>query len=344
MEYFNFYEESYLYSFINTRISEIKLGEKVKTISSFSDLEQMTSRFVIIGIPEDIGVRANGGKAGAVHAWQEFLKAFLNIQSNPFLSGEEIVIAGGIVTEDLMLSAKSVDQNDTDGLEELRKLTKDLDQRVYEVIYKVAKRGKIPIVIGGGHNNAYGILKGMSDVLKHLQPNDHQLNCINIDAHADLRPLEGRHSGNAFSYAIQERILQGYFLFGFHENYITQSISEFLQQRKDSISSISFEDIKIRHKITWEEAMAQLRGFANTGKFGLELDLDCIKYLSSSAKSYTGFSEEQVRELIYKTSHQKNTLYLHLPEAAPNISQRELDDRTGKLISYLVSDFIKAMS
>jgi formiminoglutamase len=38
------------------------------------------------------------------------------------------------------------------------------------------------------------------------------VNAINFDAHSDFRILEGRHSGNGFSYAYEEGFLKKYFI------------------------------------------------------------------------------------------------------------------------------------
>jgi formiminoglutamase len=341
MEFFNFYDHSYLYSFINTRISETKLGERIKTIASFSDLETTDAKFVIIGIPEDIGIRANSGRHGAWSAWQDFLKAFLNVQSNTFLDGNEIVLAGGVVTEDLMLRAKNLVTNDIDSLNEYRVLTHELDTRVYEVIYKIVKRGKIPIVIGGGHNNSYPIIKGVHDALAKLHGAATNLNCINIDAHADLRPMEGRHSGNGFRYAIEEKFLHKYFVVALHQNYVTQSILDFMNEEKYEVGSNFFEDIFLKQKKSWEMALDEALHFCKDDFFGLELDMDSIINTPASAKSSTGISAEQARQAIYRLVIPESTVYFHLPEAAPPSLAKDVDDKTGKLLSYMVSDFIK---
>ena len=65
---------------------------------------------------------------------------------------------------------------------------------------------KKPIIIGGGHNNAYGNIKGTSLAI------GEPINVINFDAHSDFRPEEGRHSGNGFSYAYTEGFLNYYFI------------------------------------------------------------------------------------------------------------------------------------
>jgi formiminoglutamase len=71
-------------------------------------------------------------------------------------------------------------------------------------------RRKIPVVIGGGHNNAYPLLKGAAKGLQQAQQTPlPQINCINLDAHTPVTgPEEGRHSGNAFRYAESDGFLQ----------------------------------------------------------------------------------------------------------------------------------------
>jgi formiminoglutamase len=72
---------------------------------------------------------------------------------------------------------------------------------------------KNPII--GGHNNSYGNIKGTA--LAKGKP----VNAINFDAHSDFRILEGRHSGNGFSYAYEEGFLKKFY-FGLHENYTSK--------------------------------------------------------------------------------------------------------------------------
>ena len=65
------------------------------------------SRFAIVGVPEDIGVRANLGRAGARDGWAAFLPAFAAMQSNATLRGEGVVLLGHVEVGDLMERAES---------------------------------------------------------------------------------------------------------------------------------------------------------------------------------------------------------------------------------------------
>jgi formiminoglutamase len=74
-------------------------------------------------------------------------------------------------------------------------------------------------------------------------------------------------------------------------------------------------------------------------KFGLEIDCDAIANIPSSAMSPSGFSVEQARQFVHQFGSHENVTYLHICEAAPT---SETEIQVGKLMSYLITDFIKA--
>ena len=87
-------------------------------------------RFVILGIGEDIGPRANLGRGGATDAFDSAMAQFLNLQSNRFLSGNECLVLGQIKTEDLALPENSETT-------QLRNHVDQLDERVIQVISSI---------------------------------------------------------------------------------------------------------------------------------------------------------------------------------------------------------------
>ena len=130
-------QKSPLNTIIKTRKGETKLGERIA-----QNWEDPSVYFVLLGIEEDIGVRVNGGVGGTATAWQAFLNAFVNIQSTDALNGAEIGIFGHFNFDDLKENISS----ETINL---------IDLEVCEAIKIITKLDKIPIIIGGGHNNAY---------------------------------------------------------------------------------------------------------------------------------------------------------------------------------------------
>lgn len=296
-------------------MGETKLGEKINLNWQADEV-----KFVLLGIAEDIGVQVNRGVGGTHTAWKSFLNAFLNIQNTKMLSGAEISIYGCLSFDDLKNNSKSVEV---------------IDNEVVKAILEIVNFGKTPIIIGGGHNNAYPIIKGVSQAKKRA------INAINLDAHSDFRVQEGRHSGNGFRYAFVEAFLQKYAIIGLHENYNSEAIIDEISENP-SIQFSFWEDVFLREKMTFKEAVLQAIDFTKNSPTGIELDLDCVENVLSSAMTPCGISPTQARQYIYQTATLANVTYLHICEGATQLSTGQIDFSTGKLISYLVSDFIKA--
>lgn len=318
------------------RKGEKKLGEYIFTGQSDDwqlALRKLPAkvRFCIVGIPESIGVLGNFGRKGAENAWEAFLKSFLNLQHNRFLSGESFYVLGAIDVSDLQDRAASLERENDYYQQKLHVLCEELDERVEAVLLQILEADAIPIVIGGGHNNAYPLLKAAS-----MAFSAGCINAINMDAHADFRPLEGRHSGNGFSYALHKGYLHRYFVLGLHQSYNSEHLLRSMDA-KEQVGFSMFEDIE-----SLQETLLQAINFVTDDaiKTGVELDMDAIRFMPSSASSPSGFSLEQARSYIRSCSSQLNVAYLHLPEAAP---QNEMDAlMVGKALAYLVSDFAKA--
>ncbi|MCB0468750.1 MAG: arginase family protein, partial [Aequorivita sp.] len=213
MSLLKIYAENDIVSFIKKRAGETKFGEKVNFVETLQDLKNHSAKYVLLGIPEDIGVRANYGNPGTSKAWEATLGSLLNIQYNHLTNAENVILLGEIDCETQMEQAPTISKEGNHYAEKLGELVTQIDHKVSEVVKKIVEVGKFPIIIGGGHNNSFGNLKGSSKALQ--KP----INCINFDAHTDFRALEHRHSGNGFSYAFEDGFLERYFIFGLHRNY-----------------------------------------------------------------------------------------------------------------------------
>ncbi|GGI57371.1 formimidoylglutamase [Winogradskyella haliclonae] len=322
--------------FVKTRKGETKFGEHVQLINNltniYDDILALDVDYVIFGISEDLGVIANHGKSGTYKTWEASIKILLNTQSNVFIDVKRILILGHLdYTEQLEL-VKDRSLSNKKRIALARTLTETVDTDVSHLIFSIIKAGKTPIIIGGGHNNAYGNLKGASLALN--QP----MNVVNFDAHHDFRPEEGRHSGNGFSYAYNEGFLKNYFIFGLHENYISQNSLNTLNETK-SIAYNTFEALNIRKELRFKPEMIRALSHVSKSNFGIEIDCDAIENVPSSAMTPSGFSTIQARRFVNEFGSHKNATYLHICEAAPT---KKTEALVGKLISYLITDFIKA--
>ncbi|MFD2823721.1 formimidoylglutamase [Lacinutrix iliipiscaria] len=321
---------------VNKRPKESKFGEHITVLASvfniYEQLKNLDVEHVIIGLPEDVGVFANYGKSGTSSAYEATIKILLNIQSNAFTNPKKVLILGHLNFEDELEKLKLLDQSKKKDVAKARKMVSKIDKQVVSIIHDIVKAGKKPIIIGGGHNNAYGNIKGASLALNTA------INVVNFDAHTDFRPEEGRHSGNGFSYAFAEGFLKNYFIFGIHENYTSQNILNTINKLK-TIDYNTFEAISIRKTLKFKTEMDRALKHISDKPFGIEIDCDAIENIPSSAMSPSGFNVNKARRFVDHFANHKNATYLHICEAAPST---ETETQVGKLITYLITDFIRA--
>ncbi len=330
------FNNSTLNKLLNKRLEESKFGDHVTLLTCISNIyEQLINldvRYVILGIPEDIGILANHGKKGASKAWEAAIKALLNIQSNTYTKANKVLILGHLDFSVEMLEVSKLDLNKKKGIAAARTLVEVIDKQVTFIVNQIVSAGKIPIIIGGGHNNAYGNIKGTSLALKTA------VNVVNFDAYSNFRIEKGRHSGNGFHYAYSEGFLKNYFIFGLHEDYTSQSVFETLDTT-EHIAYNTFESIEIRKTLKFKAEMLRALNHVSKAPFGIEIDCNAIENVSSSAMIPVGFSVNKTRTFINHFAKHENAAYLHICEAIPKKKSPEL---IGKLIAYFITDFIKA--
>lgn len=346
MKHFKFYSKKDILSLTKVRRFETKLGERIQSLNTEIDwpevLQRSTAKYVLVGIPEDIGIKANHGIGGADTTWYPFLNSFLNTQSNDFFTGEDVLLLGHFDFGDVKYLVENNAYNQDEMIDAYRHAVNIIDEEVETMMKTIAFCKKIPVIIGGGHNNAYPVIKGVS---KGLHKADllplAQINCINLDAHSDYRTMEGRHSGNGFRYAEADGYLGKYCIIGLHQNYIPQNVLTDIHANP-FIQYSTYEDIFIHEKKNFIQAIAHATGFTEDTYTGIELDMDCIQNALCSARTPTGISPLHARQYINFAATDSKVAYLHISEGACQLTDGSKDEVTGKLISYLVSDFIKA--
>ena len=297
-----------------TRNGETRTGELLTT------KRLQAAKFVLIGISENVGPQANLGRPGSENAFSAFSKVFFNTQAYESAPVQDIAFLGRI-------KQLKEPQDRPQAME----MVKELDALLFTVLNQYLVPGQIPIVVGGGHNNALPLMRWASK--------QNKLSVVNIDAHADLRPTDKRHSGNSFSFALQEQLLEAYGVFGLHEAFNNATIRQQLNNPK--VTFRFFEDyLQGPHQVHDDiSSFIQHQAYP----IGLEIDMDAIALMPSSAFSPSGWTLDQMRSIIFKIGHLRPQIaYLNLTEAAP------LDDKedlvVGKALAYLVRDFCRSFA
>ncbi|MFZ9733169.1 MAG: arginase family protein, partial [Schleiferiaceae bacterium] len=236
---------SHLYS---PRAGEQRIGDTLAPLGA--------APFVLFGVAEDLGVRANGGRPGAADSPEGVVRALLNIPCNDWVRGD-LLSWGGILD---LRAAASVEA---------------VDEAVHAAVAPWMKAGTVPLVVGGGHNNAYPLLRAAAEAA------GAPVNALNLDPHPDVRALEGRHSGNGFSYAHEHGHLDRYAVLGLSEYAVNAASLD----RLNATPGWTYETLEswaVRGETSWDAAMDRMLGHVQDGPFGLEIDVDGITGAPSS--------------------------------------------------------------
>lgn len=345
MYHLKIYNKQDILSLTRVRRFETKLGERLQVIQDTSDIAKSLAasgaKYVLFGIPEDLGAKGNYGIGGTDTLWIPFLQSFLNIQSNDFFDGGEVLLLGHFDFGDIQYLIDTTARGADEKIEAYRHAVNTVDAEVEQLVKIITENKKIPMVVGGGHNNSYPLIKGAAKgwhkagVIPMAQ-----INCINLDAHADYRPMEGRHSGNAFRYAEEDGYLQKYCIIGLHENYLPQNCWIDIVNNP-FIDCLTYEDIFVHEKRTFMQAVAHATGFTEDSLCGIDLDIDCIEHTLSSAMTPVGILPNHARQYISFVAADSKPAYLHICEGATRLSDGRSDATSGKLVSYLITDFVK---
>lgn len=133
--------------------------------------------FAFIGFCCDEGINRNKGRTGASKGPESIRKELAHL---PCCFTEEVKLfdAGDILCENISLE------------ESQELLSKAVD--------KILSLNLFPIVLGGGHETAFGHYNGILNNLSKNNPKPN-IGIINFDAHFDIRPYpNGSHSGSMF--------------------------------------------------------------------------------------------------------------------------------------------------
>jgi formiminoglutamase len=164
------------------RADDPRLGEGAKFWDGTAAPALRRGQAVVIGFPQDEGVRRNGGRVGAAAAPGEIRKYLYAL--TPWDGCEDVDLG----------TLGLLDLGDV-------RVTADLEASqaaLGEVVAAVLATGAVPVVLGGGHEAAYGHYLGYANLRRGVA-------VINVDAHLDVRPLvDGRgHSGSPFRQAME---------------------------------------------------------------------------------------------------------------------------------------------
>ncbi len=297
---------------------QLYIHEKISCISK-SEIHKSSSEraFSIIGYSGEEGVKRNQGRMGAAHG-PDAIRKQLGKLPNHLLEDVNVYDVGTV-------HCMNGDMGNSQ---------KDLS----ELVSLILNQNHFPIVLGGGHDVAYGTFNGLKE---HLS-NSGSIGIINFDAHFDLRSNQQENltivnnSGTPF-YQIAQDSKENETPF----KYLCLGI------RKDANDRTLFEtakelDVKYIMRDTFRiqfhnEINAWINAFAGSVEhIYVTIDLDGFSSAYApgvSAPSPMGFTPDVVLESLKTIMGSGKLKALDIAELNPDF---DVDNQTAKLAASLV--------
>ena len=197
---------------IGRRASKSSTGKSSTSGLSIQEYFSHGLMVQLLGFPTDEGVRRNGGRPGAADAPQTIADLLMNM--TPVVSGAMSESGHGFQQSGTASSQPGQDAEPPEsvlrknhiallertGPLEMIECTGDVErdqERLGERVAELLRSGIFPLILGGGHETAYGHFLGYA-----MAGMDTTI--VNLDAHTDVRPLkQGKaHSGSPFFQAL----------------------------------------------------------------------------------------------------------------------------------------------
>lgn len=281
-------------------------------LMNFANLKAANEpNIALLGFCSDEGVRRNKGRTGAKDSPDIIRKSLAGLPYN-FDTKKKIYDFGNIILEG-------------QDLESARK-------QQAECVSELIRNNYFPIVLGGGHETAFGDFLGVSR-------NFENIGIINIDAHFDIRiPVEHSTSGTPFFEMAQYAQTNGrdfnYFVIGIQPTGNTAAL--FQRAEELGVETVLADEVhtdlnfglrKLEDYIQKQDAIY------------LSLDLDVLDAAFApgvSAPCVNGLTVFQVKSLL-KTAFQFGKIKLF--EVVEMNPQYDIDSRTAKAAAHFVSIF-----
>lgn len=272
------------------------------------------AEIVILGCPQDEGVRRNEGRPGARLAPDHIRRQFY--QLTPFGLSAKIFDAGNI---------------------EICGSLEETHERQTGFVEQVLRDGKKVIALGGGNDIAYADGKAMAAA---FGP-DRWLG-ISIDAQLNVGKGSLRHNGTPFRQLLEENlILPDYFYsIAFQPHFISPAHYRYLQEL--GVNLVSLEQLRSRETTDLEIRELVRQKFINHSNslstyFGF--DLGAVR--ASDAPGVTepspiGLRAGEFLNLVTFAAKLVNTKIIEFTEVNPNF---DVDDRTAKLVAIAMHRF-----
>lgn len=293
----------------------------IKPINLLDSHDRVMKGFGLLGFCCDKGVQRNLGRKGTSKAPNSIRKEMANLPCS-FPQEINIYDCGNIV------------RNGSE-LEEVQEI-------LAEAVYRMLKLGMFPIVLGGGHEIAYGHYLGIEKYLS--ETNQQELGIFNLDAHFDMRPYKnGPSSGTMFAQIADRCKANGqdfrYMVAGIQQ--YGNTVSLFKKANELNVKYLMARDIS--NDTIFSVGQDIVRFTKKQRKIYLSLCSDVISSAYApgvSAPQPFGLHPEIIVKLIKTVIQSGKVISFDIAEVSPRFDE---DNRTSKLAAIIIFAVINSV-
>ena len=281
-----------------------RMGE----VTSVDPDDYASAGIVILGCPQDEGVRRNSGRVGAAAAPAAIREQFYrlttnNIRRNIFDLGD-VEVSGSL---------------------------EEIHDRMTTVVGQVLRDDKRLIVLGGGNDISYADGKAMASVFG----NGGWIG-VNIDAHLDVRVAAERNSGTPYRQLLEEGLIEpaSFYEVGYQSHFASPIYYDYI--RNLGVNRISLELLRSRAEadVELKESIREkFIGHSTSLNTFFGFDMDAVRSADApgtSAPSPLGLRAGEFIQLVKYAASLANTRIIEFTEVNPTY---DIDNRTAKLVA-----------
>lgn len=292
-----------------------RMGEAVH-----SDPEHYaTASIVILGCPQDEGVRRNNGRTGAAAAPDAIREQFYRLTT--FGIKKPVFDIGNVRIDG---SLEETHNNHT------------------LVVQQLLRDGKRVIVLGGGNDISYPDGVAMAEVF-----GPEWWIGVNVDSHLDVRIAEERNSGTQFRQLLEgKHLLPSYFYeVAFQSHFCSPVYYEYIRSLGVHRISLELQRSRAEADIELKEQIRQkFIGHSSSLNTFFSFDMDAVRAADApgtSAPSPLGIRAGEFIQLVKYAASLANTKIIEFSEVNPT---HDVDNRTTKLVAIGMHRFCSGVA
>ncbi len=268
---------------------------------------------VILGSPQDEGVRRNDGRPGARWAPDRIRRELYSSPAPEGLPVAAVFDLGDVVPGETL---------------------EETHDRQFSIVQRLLHDGKHVVILGGGNDISYPDCAALVSVSK-------VVGAINIDSHYDVRDRDTRNSGTPYRQLLEEGLIEPQHFW---------EVASKAEQNDDRYGryleriGANIYPLEVVRRLTIDELVRRVLESSEPESLFWGFDLDAVRREDApgvSAPHPRGLSAREVCRIAELAGTDLRSRVLEVSEVNPI---HDVDNRTARLAALVIGHFLIALS